>query len=355
MSADRVSPAQIHAWLRHALFLVIGAAVLYRLWPFVLDVVSTAPRLATISPGWIAAMVGVEGLSFVCAWWLIRIALPRTSWFLAATSQLVANAVSRTVPGAAAAGGATMFRMLAANGQPMSEIGGALAATSVLSTAALFAIPAAALLLAVLGAPIPEALEPVAGAGAVLFLVVFLAGAIGARTDRPLLALGAMVNAVLRRLPRRWRHHVDPADVLVERDRILAELGDHRWPSLAAAVGNWVFNYLALVCALWGVGAEPRLSLVLLAYAGGVVMSMIPLTPGGFGFVEATLVSLLVLSGISTENAALATLAYRLVTLLVPVAAAVPAWIAYRRRYRWETTSDEPAAKRAGVVVSRSL
>ena len=33
---------------------------------------------ASGSPAWIAAMVVVELLSFVCAWWLIRIVLPTT-------------------------------------------------------------------------------------------------------------------------------------------------------------------------------------------------------------------------------------------------------------------------------------
>jgi uncharacterized protein (TIRG00374 family) len=114
----------------------------------------------------------------------------------------------------------------------------------------------------------------------------------------------------------------------------VSALGD-RWRAvLAAAALNWAFDYLALVCALYAVGADPRLSLVLLAYAGAVVMSMIPITPGGLGFVEATLLALLVLSGISAQSAGLATLAYRMVSLLLPLLAAVPAWLLYRRRYR---------------------
>ncbi len=47
-------------------------------------------------------------------------------------------------------------------------------------------------------------------------------------------------------------------------------------------IGLFWFDYLVLVTALVAVGADPRLSLVLLAYTTGAVLTMIPVTPGGF-------------------------------------------------------------------------
>ncbi len=335
----RSSPAgtaQIGAWLKQGMFFALGALALYLFWPTLLDLWSNAPRLLDIRPGWFVVMVVMESLSFACVWWLMRTVLPRVSWFVAATSQLVSNAVSRVVPGGAAVGGATLYRMLSVSGVTPVEAGGALAATSILSTAALFAIPATALLLAVLGAPIPESLELVAGAGAVMFVLLIGFGTLAVAFDRPLRALGSGLDRIVGLATRRTRsrRQIDPDRLLVERDRLVSALGD-RWRAvLAAAALNWAFDYLALVCALYAVGADPRLSLVLLAYAGAVVMSMIPITPGGLGFVEATLLALLVLSGISAQSAGLATLAYRMVSLLLPLLAAVPAWLLYRRRYR---------------------
>lgn len=326
--------AEIQSWLRHGVFLAAGAAVLYRLWPNLLGIVSTAPRLSTIRPSWFLVMVAAEIASFACVWWLLRILLPRTSWLAVSTSQLVANAVSRTVPGGAALGGATMYRMLVVSGTAPTQAAGALAVTSILSTAAIFAIPALALLMAIIGAPIPEALEPAAVAGAVLFVLLVLVGYVAISRDRPLLAVGGLLQKGAASLPRRFRRTITPAQLLVERNRLVGVVGDRWGQAMAAAALNWVFDYLALVAALYGVGADPRLSLVLLAYAGVVVTSMIPITPGGFGFVEPALVSMLVLSGISTQNAGLATLAYRIVSLLLPVCAALPAWLAYRLRFR---------------------
>jgi uncharacterized membrane protein YbhN (UPF0104 family) len=335
----RSSPAgaaQIGVWLKQGVFLALGALAVYLFWPQLLEVVSSAPRLRTIRPGWFVVMVVMEIMSFACVWWLMRVVLPKVSWFVAATSQLVSNAVSRVVPGGAAVGGATLYRMLAVSGTSPAEAGGALAATSILSTAALFAIPATALVMAFFGAPIPESLVPVAAAGGVLFGLLVVVGIVALFFDRPLHSVGVALDRVARAISKRLpvSPSVDPDRLLSERDRLVEVLGGNWRQAIGAAALNWAFDYLALVAALYAVGADPRLSLVLLAYAGAIVMSMIPITPGGLGFVEAALLALLVLSGISAQSAGLATLAYRTISLLLPLLAAVPAWVLYRWRFR---------------------
>ena len=64
-------------------------------------------------------------------------------------------------------------------------------------------------------------------------------------------------------------------------------------------MGNWLFDYLALLAALTAVGSRPRPSLVLLAYVAAALLGMIPITPGGLGFVEAGLAATLALAGVS--------------------------------------------------------
>jgi hypothetical protein len=60
---------------------------------------------------------------------------------------------------------------------------------------------------------------------------------------------------------------------------------------------------------------------------------MIPFTPGGLGFVEAGLVGTLALSGITTAQAVLATLVFRLVSFWLPIPIGFAAWWMFRRRY----------------------
>ena len=327
--------------VKRALALAVAILVIFLIAPQLFDrllsVISESDRLRTIQLRWFLLMIVAEVLSFTSLWWLLRILLPKVSWFVAATSQLTANSVSRVVPGGggAAAGGATLYRMLAVSGTNTTQAGGALAAMSVLSTAALAAIPAIGVTIALFGSPIPEGISAIAIASGVLCVLLLAVGAAALRTTGPLLAAGRIIDRILRfagRLFRKgWR--IDGQTLLTERDRLASLLGD-RWPQATAASAlNWTFDYLVLVFALFAVDAQPRLSLVMIAYAGGAVLSMISITPGGTGFVELGLIEVLTLSGIPADRATVAVLAYRGVSLWLPIASGFFAWLAFRARY----------------------
>ncbi len=302
-----------------------------------LEILSSAERLRSIEPWWFGAMFIAEAASFASLWWLMRVVLPKLSWFVAATSQLTSNSISRVVPGGggAAAGGAALYRMLSVSGVQPTQAGGALAAMSILSTAALAAIPAIGVTIALFGAPIPEGIAPIAVASGVLCVLFLVVGFLALRTTKPLLVFGAILNSIIRLAGKIFKRNwsIEPDRLLAERDR-LAEILGQRWPQATAASAlNWTFDYLVLVFALYAVGAQPRLSLVLVAYASGAVLSMISLTPGGFGFVEVGLTGVLTLSGIPSDAAAVAVLAYRVVSLWLPIVAGLFGWAAFKGRY----------------------
>ena len=96
-------------------FLLVSGVALYVLWPSLLTVFESWPELLDLNPAWFLAMLVLEALSFVCIWGLQRIALRTDRWFGVATAQLSANALSRVVPGGAAAGGAMNVRVLGAD------------------------------------------------------------------------------------------------------------------------------------------------------------------------------------------------------------------------------------------------
>jgi uncharacterized protein (TIRG00374 family) len=110
-------------------------------------------------------------------------------------------------------------------------------------------------------------------------------------------------------------------------------LGRKWWEALLLAAGRWVLDYLTLIAALYAVGAEPRASLVLLAFCAAQLLGTLPLTPGGLGFVEAGLTGTLALAGVGAGAAVVATLAYRLVSFWLPIPAGAVAAVIHRRRY----------------------
>ena len=122
--------------------------------------------------------------------------------------------------------------------------------------------------------------------------------------------------------------------LVAQRNEIRSALGDTWWKALLFALGNWLFDYFALVAAITATGSHPRPTLVLLAYSASMVLAMIPITPGGLGFVEAGLTGLLALAGVSGGDAVIAVLAYRLVSFWLPLPLGGVAASLHRRRYR---------------------
>ncbi len=335
------------SWGRLALrgvLLLLGMISIYFFLPTLLDLAEKAPQLEHVKWRWFFLMGLLMTGAFASQWALTRIAVPGVSWFVAATSQLTSNAAVKVIPGGVVAGGAFYFRMLAASGVPMGTAVAALAAVGILSNLVLLALPAVAVVIAIVSAPIPEGMLPVAIAGTVMFVAMFTAAVVIVRFNRPLEWLGWVVEHVVSwaadLLKKDWSISAD--DLIRQRDEVVSALGKRWHKALAVAVSNWLLDYATLVVALIAVGAQPRPSLVLLAFAGAAVLGMIPITPGGLGFVEAGLVGMLTISGIPAGDALLATLAYRLFQFWLPIPAGLVAYVLFRHRYG--KLSDLPTA-----------
>ena len=320
---------------RRLIFLAVAGIGLYIVWPSLMSVLSSWPRLRDLNPAWFVAMFLLEVTSFACAWTLQRISLHSHVWFRIASSQLAGNAVSRVLPGGAATGGAIQFQMLVGSGgMDKARVATGLTVASILSTATLFALPLLTLPVMIWGAPVPRELRSAALLGIGLSVLMIATGALLLTTERPLRWIGRVLERVANAV-RRKRPPVEglPDRLVRERDLVRDHLGSTWWIAVLAAVGNWLFDLAALLAALVALGTRPRPSLVLLAYVVSAVLGMIPITPGGLGFVEAGLTATLVLAGVSAGDAAIATLAYRLVSYWLPLPAGLLAYGLYRGRY----------------------
>jgi uncharacterized protein (TIRG00374 family) len=316
-------------------FLLITLVSLYILLPSLWAVFRSWPQLLTINPVWYGVLLVAEGASFACAWGLQRLALRTDQWFGVATAQLAGNAFSRIVPAGAAAGAAVQYRMLTESGIDGARVGAGLTAASLISTATLFALPLLSLPAALAGKPTPHGLAEAAWLGGIVFVIGFVVGWILFRRESVLQATGRAIQRVRNRLVRTKPPLTTLPDTLArERKALLVTLGDGWWKALLFALGNWLFDYLALLAAIAATGAHVRPTLVLLAYAASMVLGMIPITPGGLGFVEAGLTGLLALAGIPAGPAAVAVLAYRMVSFWLPLPAGAVAAGLHRRHYR---------------------
>ena len=316
------------------LFLVVAFVSLYLLWPSVGEVFDQWRSLTQLKPEWVAVALGVEMLSFVSVWELQRIALQTKRWFPVAMSQLAGNAFCRVIPGGVAAAGALQYRMLVRAGLPGARIASSLTAVSALLFGAVLALPLLSLPAILGGTPVASGLERAAYLGAAVFVLMLVGGAMVFVWNRPLAAVGGAVERVLNATLRRRRPLSGLAGrLLAERDTLRTAFGRRWQAAVLAAAGKSIFDYLALVACLRAVGAVPNPSLILLAYVAGAILAMIPITPGGLGFVEAGLVGLLILAGVGATDAAVATLAYRLVSFWLPIPIGGSGYALFRYRY----------------------
>jgi hypothetical protein len=199
-----------------------------------------------------------------------------------------------------------------------TRIATGLTAVSLINVATVFALPLLSVPAILGGVAVNRGLARAAWLGVGAFILLVAAGAALLLANGPIVWAGRLFqrvrNAVLRKRP--------PLTGFDERltrarDVVRATLGERWGQAILRSAGNVLFDYLALLAALVAAGARPRASLVLLAYVSAVVLGLIPITPGGLGFVEAGLAATLVLAGVPAAQATLATLAYRIGVVLV--------------------------------------
>jgi len=321
-------------YLSRGMGLLITAVSLYLIAPEVLEVFSSWEQLSELEPGWLVIVAGCQLASFASVWALQRQALRTRPWLPVITSQLAGNAASRVVPGGAAAGTAVQFHLLRTAGVETPKATSGLTAAGLLQLGITFTLPVVALPGVLLGAPAPKDLLNAARLGAILVAVLFAVVAAGLYYDWPLRFAGRVLDALLRHLPgQKAPEKPMSVGLLSERDALVEGLEGGWGKAAALAALRAAFDYLSLLAAMAALGIEAPPSLVLLAYASASLLSLVPLTPGGLGFVEAGLTGTLTLAGVPPTAALAVTLVYRLFSYWLPIPIGLLAGIFHRFRF----------------------
>ena len=318
-------------YVKSGVLLLVAAVSLYLLLPSLVSVFSSWRMLSHLEWPFALLVFVSESVSYICLWELDRIALGTRGWFPIACAQLSGNALGRIVPASA-----TPFtvEMLHRADVDTGEAAAAFTASTLLQIATALALPVVALPAIIGGTRVNHSLVAAAYLGGAALLLLLAVGAVVFATDRPLEVVGECVQWLLNHTVRRRRQIEGVSrELLADRDFIRTRLGARWRGAVAAAVGNAGFDYLALLFALRSVGASPRPSLVVLAYASAELLALVPVTPGGLGFVEAGLVGTLTLAGVPGQDALAATLLYRLVSYWIPIPVGGITYLLFRRRY----------------------
>ena len=319
---------------------VTGVAF-YFVLPKVIDAFSAFPRITSVGFGWMAVVFFCEAVSFVMVWMLLRLATRTTQWLAIVTSQLAANALSSILPAGAAAGATLQVRMMRDAGIDTTTAASGMTAFTLLQFATVAVVPVLLLPAVLLGIlQLSPGLSHALLIGALAFVAILAIVGVLAVFDRPLRAAGGLIQGTRNRLRRKSPPMEGLPDRLVEERNTMARtLGQHWRRAVLLSVTRVAFDYLALLAAVAAVGAHPSPSLIVVAYVSAVVLALIPITPGGLGFVEAGLTGILTLAGIPASEAVLATLLYRLAAYWLPMIAGPFAYVLFRVSHRHTAAS----------------
>jgi uncharacterized protein (TIRG00374 family) len=319
-------------WIVHGVMFVALAAGVFGLLPRLGGLTHDAAGLRHARPAFVAAAIVAQALSLGCYALLYRRVLAslgaRLPFRLTAQVTLATFLVSHVTPFGSATGTVLNVSTLETEGVAASTTGEAIGLTSLVSTIALIALFGTGLV-ATAGRHLSPGYLTIAGVALVLVVAV--------------LAIALLVGAhpgIAERAGRRvasWARHVrssiDPEKVAQTSGRLVslarsALTGRAFLESYGFAMADLLFDLLSLDLMFLAFRYQPGFGPLAVAYAAANIASAIPLTPGGLGVIEVTMVAITVGFGAPRATAVIAVLGYRVVNYWLPL---LPGAVAYLR------------------------
>lgn len=330
--AERSRTSLVKRWGGRTVGLTITAIGLYLVTPALITMFSAWPQLADVDVPWFFVLLALQAGRLVSLWWLTRLALApeRPGWGVTATAQLSGSAAAKILPGGGATGGVIQAKILIDSGQQPSAVGSGLGAIALLNNAVLFLLPVLTIPALIIGPPPAEQLRLGLVVSVVLAAVIVTIGVTALTWPRVVATAGRGIGWVIHLVWRRVTPTGVEVGLLGQRQRIADAFRGRWWRSVFAMAASRMFDYASLVAALVAFDVHARPSEVLLAFVVSQALAIVPITPGGVGFVDVGLTGMLVLIGVPTETAVIAVLLYRLFSFWLPIPIGAFAWAGWR-------------------------
>jgi uncharacterized protein (TIRG00374 family) len=323
-------------WIVHGVLLVALAVGLFGLLPRLGGLTRDAAGLRHARPAFLVAAIAAQAVSLGCYAQLYRRVLSalgaRIRFRLAAEVIMATFFVSHLTPFGSATGTLVNANALEAEGIAAVTTGEAIALTSLTSTVALIILFGTGFV-ATAGRHVSYQYLLIAGVA--IFLVMAVLAAVLAVGAHP--AIAGRAGRWAASVARHVRPGIDP-DKIGQTSARLASLartamtGRALAVSFAFASGNLLFDLLSLDLVFLALRYQPGFGPLTVAYATANIASAIPLTPGGLGVIEVTLVAVTVGFGAPRATAVLAVLGYRIVEYWLPLIPGAVAYIHLRLR-----------------------
>ena len=310
------------ALLRLAAGLLLAAIVLIVVSRAADDIPGALDVLSDASLPWLAAAVVVQGLCYMLlAFQLTRLlgSELRPRKFVPVRLALVVYGLGTLLPGAPAPGMVIAATELSRRGVDSSRAALAFFLSAWFNVRSFLVLAVLTASTATLRGRVPDDSRALVFGGAGFLAAAFVLTEI--IVQHP--ALAGRVGRVLEILNWRGTGPAARENAVRLHSTAISVVASRRDGFLiaSATLGSRLADAVCLRLALIAVGIHVSMGIVLIAYVVSVLVSIVPLLPGGLGLVEATIPGVLHYYGVSLDSAVAATIAWRAVTLLLPAAA----------------------------------
>ena len=330
-------------------WVVLAVVVEYLVVPQLAGTRKSWHLLLGVDKAWVLVAVLLEAASLAVYGALTRAMLPRAErpgYVTVLGIDLSTMAASHVVPAGSAVGLSLGYRLLTQAGvsgpaavfaKATQSIGSAIVLNLILWLALVASIPL-------------HGFSPVYGPVAVAGLVLLTAAAV-----LLILVLRGNERAVaavarqLGRLPRLSGERVHAA-ILAAAGHLRAFASDPRRLAVTVllAAANWLLDAAALWACVRAFGHTLGPDGVLVPYGIAAVLAAVPVTPGGLGVVEASLIPSLVAFSVPRGIAILGVLAWRAISFLLPIPVGFGSYLLLQRRSRPRAALPAPPGRAGG-------
>jgi glycosyltransferase 2 family protein len=340
--------SNVRKWVRGVLLVSSIGLALHLVLPQIPGLERSLRLVAGTSHALVGAAFLAELVSELCYAELLRRSVGVISrrpgrWFMLRLT-ITGYGAAHVLPGGGAAAATVTYDALRRKGFDRERVGLALAAVTVLVYGALGILFSGSLLYMLMD----RDLDPAGMAASALFFTLTLGLALGAYAAyrRPTLARN-VAKAGTRLVGRLFGEGALQRKTETWLVRLVSRLGEElraarrqlvvrsaELPKLAAlALGYWAFDILCLILVFAALGVPASPILLVVAYGVATALAAIPLTPGGIGVFETTMLATLALLGVGSE-AAIPILGYRLFNYWLPIPLAAIFYPTLRRAER---------------------
>lgn len=342
--------------LKLLLDLLVVALVAFALYTILRQRASLAKTLRVVrgaNPWLIGVALLMEAASYLgysyFFYRLCRPGTPRLTFPRALHTQVTAYGIGNVTPGGGAGGLYFYYKGLTNNGcEPERSVAYVVVANLISG-----AVLAAAFSLGAVMATVTGLLSPgysvAALAGAALMDGVFLACFLLLLKPGVLLSALQWLRPGLQKMSRGRLTLSEKVDeTVVESGAQLRSLFRDRGRlagTMAGSMGYWALDMLCLAMCFLAFSRSVNLWVLLFGYGVGMAMMVVPVTHGGLGLVEGSLVLVYVAMGIRPEVAIAGVLAYRLFSFWIPIPLGLAGLARFPLKRRGEESAGELATE----------